>query len=90
MCGAKKERTLKYRSGNQNYDSPDRLVKFIPIKHGDVIDMGDSGMVGVSGSHKIIGFKPAPGKALGGWLVMLIDPTRKATPQKRRALRTVA
>ncbi len=63
-----------------------RTVKFIPINHGSKIDLGDIGYAGISGKHKILGFKPAPGKKREGWIVVLVrdgagdKPRRIAKP----------
>ena len=48
-----------------------RIVKFIPVKHGDQIEIGDTGIVGVSGSNKLVGFKPGRAGKREGWLVVL-------------------
>ena len=50
-----------------------RVVKFIPIKHGDEVDLGDTGIFGVSGQHKYLGFKPGPTKKRSGWIVVLVN-----------------
>lgn len=44
-------------------------VEFMPIKHGDVIDI--SGMKGYTNIHEI-GFKPGPARTRSGWLVLLV------------------
>jgi len=60
------------------------VVKFIPVKNGDRIDLDDVGIVGVSGSHKLVGFKPGPPKSPEGWLVFLVNDSKKGQPHKRR------
>ena len=63
-----------------------RTVKFIPVKHGSKVDLGDIGLFGVSGNHKILGFKAGPGKKREGWIVVLVrdgagkKPRRISTP----------
>jgi hypothetical protein len=82
---------VKYRSGSRVFESPTRRVKFIPVKDGDLIDMGDTGLLGVSNTHKLVGFKAAGGKKLGGWLVILVDEAVKAgRPHKKHSLKAVA
>jgi len=60
------------------------FVKFVPVKNGDRIELGDVGIVGVSGSHKLVGFKPGPTRSPSGWLVFLVDDLKPAQPHKRR------
>ncbi|HMJ06374.1 MAG TPA: hypothetical protein VK474_08995 [Chthoniobacterales bacterium] len=54
------------------------------MKNGDRIDLDDVGIVGVSGSHKLVGFKPGPPKSPEGWLVFLVNDSKKGQPHKRR------
>lgn len=61
-----------------------KVARFIWIENGTAVDLGDSGIPGVSGSHKLVGFKPAPGRKVGGWLVVLVD---KQSPNKPTVLR---
>ena len=61
-----------------------RLVRFIPIKHGGRVYIGNIGIFGVSGRHDFIGFKPAPGKKRAGWMVVLIDPKSGNRPHGAR------
>lgn len=49
------------------------VAKFIPIKDGTAIELGNTGIPGVSGIHKILGFKPGPGPQARGWLVVLVQ-----------------
>lgn len=61
-----------------------KTVKFIPIKHGDKIEIGDTGLLGVSGSSKLVGFKPGRAGKREGWLVVL-SSADKNRPKKKRA-----
>lgn len=45
-------------------------VEFMPIQHGDVIDLND-GHLGHTIVHQI-GFKPGPARSRSGWLVLLV------------------
>lgn len=59
-------------------------IKFIPVKHDDVIDTGDLGIFGVSGNHKYLGFKPGIGRS--GWLVVLVNNYEfYKRPKKKRS-----
>jgi hypothetical protein len=60
-----------------------RTVKFIPIEHGSSITLGDLGIFGVSGRHKYLGFKPAPGRKRAGWLVVATNG-KGDEPRRRR------
>lgn len=44
-------------------------VEFMPIKHGDMIDI--SGMENHTSVH-VMGFKPGPARSRAGWLVLLV------------------
>jgi hypothetical protein len=57
-------------------------VQFIPVKHGGGLDTGNLGIFGVSGNHKYLGFKPAPGRKREGWLVVLVTDTGKKPRRK--------
>lgn len=50
-----------------------KTVKFIPIKHGDQVEIGDTGLLGVSGSNKLVGFEPGRAGKREGWLVVLAE-----------------
>jgi hypothetical protein len=59
-------------------------IRFIPVKHGGRFDTGGNlGIWGVSGDHRIIGFKPAPGRKREGWLVVLINDKHKSSAPHR-------
>ena len=60
-----------------------KTVRFIPIKHGDQIDLGDLGIFGISGTNKYLGFKPAGGRKLAGWMVVALGDINQ--PHKRRS-----
>lgn len=47
-----------------------RTIKFIPIKHGDGIEIGNVGIFGISGESKYLGFKPGRAGKREGWLVV--------------------
>jgi hypothetical protein len=58
-------------------------IKFVPVKNGDTVDLGDTGLLGISGAHKFLGFKPGRAGKPEGWLVFLIRGTA-LNPKKRR------
>jgi hypothetical protein len=49
-------------------------AKFIWVENGSDVVLDGTGIPGVSGVHKLVGFKLAPGRKVGGWLVVLIAP----------------
>ena len=59
-----------------------KTVRFIPIKHGDHLDLGDLGIFGVSGTSKYLGFKPGRAGKREGWLV--VATADKNAPTKKR------
>ncbi len=66
-----------------------KRIRFIPVKNGDLMDIGDLGIVGVSGKNKYLGFKPAPGRKLAGWIVVALDEEdKRLRPVKRKQPRT--
>lgn len=60
-------------------------IKFIPIKHGDEVDLGATGVLGVSGDHKYLGFKPGRAGKREGWLVVLVKNGKKAPKKVRKS-----
>lgn len=63
-----------------------KRIKFIRVKHGDQIDFGDTGLFGVSGTTKYLGFKPGHGQRAEGWLVFAVgkpqwEPVKKKASQ---------
>ena len=70
-----------------SYHIGPKRVRFIPVKDGDIIELGDSGMPGIAGAHKLIGFKPGPGPKAAGWIVVLVEESApaKGMPHKRRS-----
>jgi len=75
---------------SRNQPSRGRIVRFIWVENGTEVDLGDTGIPGVSGAHKLVGFKPAPGRKVGGWLVVLINqqsPKNKPHIVRLRKLR---
>ena len=58
-----------------------KTVRFIPIKHGDKLDLGDIGIFGISGTTKYLGFKPGRSLKREGWLVVAEGEEDK--PHKR-------
>lgn len=69
-------------------------VRFIPVRNGTEITIEDLGIFGVSGSHKVIGFKPRSVAKPEGWLVVLIaqtaaagKPPRITSPGRKRKVR---
>ena len=69
-------------------------VRFIPVKDGDQIELGDTSLptrsyYATKPKHLILGFKPGPGPRATGWIVVLIDEKarpRTAQPRKLRAV----
>ena len=64
-------------------------VEFMPIKHGDMIDI--SGMEGATNVH-VYGFKPGPARSRSGWLVLLVhegEYTDKTAWNGRPVKRTI-
>ncbi len=66
-----------------------RIVRFIPIRHNGRIHVGDldgyySGVYHHEGAHKLVGFKPKPGKKREGWLVFLLNPSKGNKPSGSR------
>ena len=59
-----------------------RQIKFLPVKHGGFIDTGLWGGLGLGGSHVYLGFKPAGGRKLEGWLVFAVNPAEKHHPKR--------
>ena len=59
-----------------------RTVKFIPIKHGDSVDLGNIGIFGVSGKHRYLGFKPGRRRKREGWIVVLVDGSSSFPPRR--------
>ena len=52
-------------------------VKFLWVENGSEVSVGKGiGYLGVSAAHKLVGFKPAPGRKVGGWLVILVNTNR--------------
>lgn len=71
-----------------------KRVRFIPVKDGDVVELGDTGPLHTSHyatrtPHIVIGFKPGPGPQANGWLVILVDEAVRGRdnvrPVKRRS-----
>jgi hypothetical protein len=61
-----------------------RVAKFVWIENDSVVETGDWGALGISGWHKLVGFKPAPGNRIGGWLVFMTAPLENESPRDRR------
>jgi hypothetical protein len=69
-----------------------RTVRFIPVKDGDVVELGDTaGLSSPNGwtrrtPHIILGFKPGTAAQPRGWLVILVneDAHPRSKPIKRR------
>jgi hypothetical protein len=95
------------RSSNKPFRQPTRgavmshrrrVVRCIPIEEGAEVDMGDSGLPGITGAHNLMGYQPAP---LGprtaaknyqphGWLVFLVnEEVTGAWPRRLRRLSKV-
>lgn len=61
-----------------------KRIVFIPVKHGDEVEIGDLGIFGVSGKSKFLGFKPGRAGKREGWLVIARDETSPEKPHKKR------
>lgn len=82
-------------------DHPVKRVRFIPVKDGDLLELGGTSVpgatVGSNGYHEqfmaryphtVIGFKPGAGPKAVGWLVVLVDDAHASSqPVKRREKR---
>jgi hypothetical protein len=82
-------------------DHPLKRVRFIPVKDGDLLELGGTAVPGAtiptSGypeqfmaryPHTVIGFKPGTGPRAFGWLVVLVnDHFTSSQPVKRREKR---
>jgi hypothetical protein len=85
------------RKKESNVSNSRRVVRYIPIEEGANVDFGDSGLPGISGAHKIVGYQPAPLNPRArkpyephGWLVYLVNEDISAGhPRRLRALRKV-
>jgi len=67
-------------------------VRFIAIKDGDVLELGDAAPQTTSyyatkPKHVILGFKPGPGPRATGWLVVLVDEAAKPKTRRPHLLR---
>lgn len=72
-------------------------VRFIPVKDGDVVELGDTGPAIVNNTyshpiHYLLGFKPGTAGKPQGWIVVLVDETapNASKPIKRRTRLAVA
>ena len=72
-------------------------IRFIPVKDGDVVELGDTAPNTTSyyatrPRHIYLGFKPGAGPQAAGWIVVLVDNEAPAAskPIKRRSLRAVS
>lgn len=63
-----------------------KRIVFIPIKHGDHVDVGDLGIFGISGTSKYLGFKPGRAGKREGWLVVAVNEKSSERPHKLRAV----
>ena len=61
-----------------------KRIVFIPVKHGDQVDIGDLGIFGVSGKSKYLGFKPGRAGKREGWIVVARDEDSNLKPHKKR------
>ena len=73
-------------------------VRFIPVKDGDQVELGDTGPNTTSfyasrPRHIYLGFKPGVGPRATGWLVILVDeaaPTASKPSKHRTSIKAVA
>lgn len=84
-------------------DHPLKRVRFIPVKDGDLLELGGTSVPGATTGnndyveghmirypHTVIGFKPGTGPKAFGWLVVLVDDRYTSSqPVKRREKRHV-
>ena len=74
------------------------VIKFIPVENGTEVDLGDVGMP-VDESwpaykkrpHKLLGFRPAPGRKVAGHVVVAVAQegkrgTKASAPRRLRAV----
>ena len=67
-----------------------KTVRYIPIRDGDVVELGDCGQLTTSyyashPRHTLLGFKPGPLSKPAGWIVVLVDEA--AAPASRPVVR---
>jgi hypothetical protein len=72
-----------------------RRVRFVPIRDGDEIALGDTlppsgSYYATNARHLLVGFKPGPGPKASGWLVVLVDESAKPKTHQPRKIRSVA
>jgi hypothetical protein len=63
-----------------------KKIMFIPVRHGDQIDVGDLGIFGISGTSKYLGFKPGRAGKREGWLVVAVNEKSSERPHKLRVV----
>lgn len=80
-------------------DRPTRwTTRYVPLEEGAEIQLGSSGLPGISGTHNIIGYQPAPLNPRArkpyephGWLVVLVNEAVSAEqPRRLRRLKAVS
>ena len=67
-----------------------RIVRYIAVEEAAEVDFGDSGIPGITGAHKFIGYQAAPPNprarndyAPHGWLVFLVNEDVSAGHPRR-------
>lgn len=72
-------------------------VRYIPIKDGDVVELGDTAphsfsLYAAHSRHILLGFKPGTGPKASGWIVVLVqdDAPEASKPVRRRTRKAVA
>ena len=65
-----------------------KRIRFIPVKHGDEIEIADLGIFGVTGRSKYLGFKPGRAGKREGWLVVAVDESVAAAKRPHKRLTT--
>ena len=72
------------------------LIRFIPVENGTEVDLGELGIVTNvhyymrERPHKLLGFRPTPGKKIAGHLVVAIALEGKQRSKAPRRLRPLA
>jgi hypothetical protein len=91
-------RSTRRSSFYASTDQPIKRVKFIPIKDGDLVEMGATSIPGAAYGgglgfpeqamerypHTFLGFKPGTGPKATGWIVVLVDEAHLTSQPAKR------